>query len=76
MGTWFFSGSLNRFLGQSVTQSAFAASVSKFGVFEMAQKAGFFRDLKMLFFAVVLVAGSAVELVALDRGLLLQMGGV
>jgi hypothetical protein len=40
----------------------------------MAQKAGFLRDLKMLFFVIVLVAGSAVDLLALDLVLLLQMG--
>jgi hypothetical protein len=40
----------------------------------MAQKAGFLRDLKMLFFVIVLVAGSAIDLLALDLVLLLQMG--
>ena len=73
MGDGFFAGCLNRLFRQLVAQLASAPALVELDVFKMTQVTAGFADLEFLLIADVLVAGGAVDLLALDLVLFVKM---
>ena len=73
MGDGFFTGCLNRLFRQLVTEFTAATVLVELDVFEMTEVTGLLAHLELLFIGFVLVTGGAVELLAFDLFLCIQM---
>ncbi len=73
MGDRFFPGSLDRFFRKFMAEFALSAVLVEFNVFKMTEVTGGLRDLEFLLIGFVLVARGAVDFLALDLVLFIQM---
>ena len=73
MGNGLFTGCLDRFFRQRVAGLAFSAAFIKLSIRKVTQMAGGLGHLKFFLFGFMLMAGGAVELLAVDLILFFQV---